>query len=160
MLFDTPVCVLFHGAHAPLRAVRRPGLQRRVDHLGDALVAVRPRSARAQFVAQSLQAVLGVAPAPLGDRVLVDLQAGGHGRARLAVRAGEHDLRTLHQPMRQGAGTRQAEEVGSLCVVQDDGGCGTWHGASPDGRVIPHRYTSYLWDTTLGQNGARRTGTT
>ena len=88
-----------HGPHAPVRAVRGQRLQGRVKDLGHPIVVVRSRATRTLLIVQSFDPVLRVAFAPLHHRVLVQLQPFGDGGAWLPVRATEHDLGALYQPM-------------------------------------------------------------
>ena len=113
--------------HAPVRAGREQRLQGRVHDLGHPIVVVRSRATRTLLIVQSFDPLLRVAFAPLHHRVLAQLQPLGDGGARLPVRATEHDLGALYQPMGQGAGAGQTAQIGTLLFIQDDRGRGAGH---------------------------------
>ena len=142
--------VLGHGAHAPVRGAGRLGLQGGLDHFGHPLVLVHPRPAGPQFVVQALQAQFQAAPTPLADRRLSQAKALGDGAVGLTLGTGQHDLRALYNPVWNGTGAGQAEQLGFFFLIEDHRQSGSGHGGHP-GVEHTHYYIVYLWDSTLAR---------
>ncbi len=81
-------------------AIRRPGLQRPVDHLRHLVVLIGAGPAGAELVVQTFQPQLPVALAPLADGHARQAHAFGDGGVGFTSSAGQHDLRALHDRMR------------------------------------------------------------
>jgi len=69
--------MLGHRAHAPVGVCRRARLQRRVDHLRDALILETSRPAGPQFLMQALDTELPITLPPLADRGVGQLHPFG-----------------------------------------------------------------------------------
>ena len=99
--------------------------------------------ARAQFIVQPLDPLHAIALPPLANGGIAQAHAPGDRGVRLALGAGENDLRTPHHSMRQGARVGEAEELFFLAVRENDGfdGATTGHGQTPD-RKLPINISS------------------
>ena len=136
--------LLGHGAHAPMGGpIGWFGLERGVDDLGDPFIVMGSGPARAQFIVQPLDPLHAIALPPLANGGIAQAHAPGDRGVRLALGAGENDLRTPHHSMRQGARVGEAEELIFLVVRENDGfdGATTGHGQTP-GRKLPINISS------------------
>ena len=122
--------LLGHGAHAPMGGpIGWIGLEGGVDDLGDSFIVMGSGSARAQFIVQRLDPLQAIELPSLADGGIVQAHALEDRGVRLALGAGENDVRTPHHPMRQGARVGDAEELEFLVVCENNGFDGANHGA-------------------------------
>lgn len=122
--------LLSHGAHAPMGAVGRIGLQRRVDDLGNPFIVMGSGTPWAQFVMQAFEALFQVTFAPFTDSGVGHTQAFGDRAVGFAFGAGEDDLSALDDAVWQGSGMSERGQVVLFFIIKDDG-CGgstTRHG--------------------------------
>ena len=105
---------------------------------------------RAQFVVQSGQALLEVAPAPFADGELTQPKALRDGGVRLAFGAGQNNLRAADDAVGEGAGVGEGQQLGIVFFAEGEGGEGSAarHERTPVNDDAPY-YMTYLWDRTL-----------
>ena len=113
-----------HGASAPMGGVARPGLKGGVDDLGDPLVPVDAGAARTQFIVQPFDAVRQIPQAPLAGGLAVHPHTLDDRGVGFAFAAGEHDLRSPHDPVRRGARADDAAQPAPFVVIENNGPTG------------------------------------
>src|ERR1700733_5964990 len=80
---------LGHAARTPVGGVRRQALQGAYNHRLDPRVLEGARRPGAGLVSQTLQPMLGKAPAPLADSVLADAKSSSHLLVLIAIGAAQ-----------------------------------------------------------------------
>ena len=84
---------LGHRAQRPMRRIRWSRFQRQTDRLGNLVIADLPRRPGTRLVVKPVDAMLGKAPTPLADGVLVGVERLSDRLVRHPVRRREHDPR-------------------------------------------------------------------
>ena len=76
--------VLGHRTHAPVRTIRRFGLQGRVDDFGNTFILMRAGASGTQFIVESGDSMFTIALSPLAHGRVGDAPTPGYGRAEAA----------------------------------------------------------------------------
>ena len=97
-----------------MRCIRRHAFERAYDHRLDAGVINRAGGAATRLIAQSINAMLGKASAPLADGGLINLQIGRDLLVLSSSRATQHDPRPQGQRLCGAALRRAASDVSSV----------------------------------------------
>jgi hypothetical protein len=97
-----------------MRRVRRGGLQRQADRLGNLRITNLPRCAAARLVVKPINSPLGKPTTPFTDRVLVGPDEFGNRLILHAIRCRKHNPGAARQSLRGSSAARQAFQLAPL----------------------------------------------
>jgi len=110
-------------------------VERQTDRLGNLVIADLPRRSGTRLVVKPVDAMLGKAPTPLADGVLVGVERLSDRLVRYPVRRREHDPRPPRQSLCRSTAAGQTYELSPLRSRQGNQNRNLPHGPCPPNRT-------------------------